>query len=52
MDSVARLKHWKMDTRFGRWNVRSLYRTGLLKMVAREIGKYKLGLSGCTGGGL
>jgi hypothetical protein len=28
--------------RFGTWNVRRLYRSGSLKMVARELGKYKL----------
>jgi hypothetical protein len=33
-----------MDMRFGTWNVRSLYRSGSLKMVARELGKYKLDL--------
>jgi exonuclease III len=35
-----------MDTRFGTWNIRSLYRTGSLKTVARELGKYKLDLVG------
>jgi exonuclease III len=33
-----------MDMRFGTWNVRSLYRSGSLKTVARELGKYKLDL--------
>jgi exonuclease III len=33
-----------MDMRFGIWNVRSLYRIGSLKTVARELGKYKLDL--------
>jgi exonuclease III len=32
--------------RFGTWNVRSLYRAGSLKTVARELGKYKLDLVG------
>jgi exonuclease III len=32
--------------RFGMWNVRSLYRAGSLKTVARELGKYKLDLMG------
>jgi hypothetical protein len=40
-DSLARPKHRKRDTRFGTWNVRSLYRTGLLKTVAKELGNYK-----------
>jgi exonuclease III len=33
-----------MDMRFGTWNVRSLYRSGSLKTVARELGKYKFDL--------
>jgi hypothetical protein len=33
-----------MDMRFGTWNVRSLYRVGLLKTVARELRKLKLDL--------
>jgi hypothetical protein len=28
-----------MDLRFGTWNVRSLYRSGSLKTVARELRK-------------
>jgi hypothetical protein len=32
--------------RFGAWNVRSLYRAGLLRTVAEEIPKYKLHLVG------
>jgi exonuclease III len=35
-----------MDMRFGTWNVRNLYRSGSLKTVARELGKYKLELVG------
>jgi exonuclease III len=35
-----------MDLRFGTWNVTSLYKSGSLKMVARELGKYKLDLVG------
>jgi hypothetical protein len=30
----------------GTWNVRSLYRSGSLKTIARELGKYKLDLVG------
>jgi exonuclease III len=33
-----------MDMRFGTWNVRGLYRTGLLMTVAKEISKYELDL--------
>jgi exonuclease III len=35
-----------MDMRIGTWNVSSLYRSGSLKTVARELGKYKLDLVG------
>jgi hypothetical protein len=35
-----------MDMRFGTWDVRSLYRSGSLTIVARELGKYKLNLVG------
>jgi exonuclease III len=33
-----------MDMRFGTWNIRSLYRIGSLKTVARELGKHKVDL--------
>jgi exonuclease III len=32
--------------RFGTWDVRSLYRIGSFKTVARELGKYRLDLVG------
>jgi hypothetical protein len=35
-----------MDMRFGTWNVRSLFRSGSLKAVGRELGKYKFDLVG------
>jgi hypothetical protein len=35
-----------MDLRFGTWNVRSMYRAGLLRVVGEEILKYKLHLVG------
>jgi exonuclease III len=35
-----------MDMRLGTWNVRSMYRAGLLEAVAEEISKYKLDLVG------
>jgi exonuclease III len=35
-----------MYIRFGTWNVRRLYRSGSLKTVARELGKYNLDLVG------
>jgi exonuclease III len=46
MDYLAQPKHWKMDMGFGTWNVSSLYKSGSLKTVARELGKYKLDLVG------
>jgi exonuclease III len=39
---LAQPRQWKIEKRFGTWNVRSLYRTGSLKTVVRELGKYKL----------
>jgi exonuclease III len=35
-----------MDMRLGTWNVKSLYRAGSLKTVAKELVKYKLDLVG------
>jgi hypothetical protein len=35
-----------MDLRFETWNVRSMYRAGLLRTVAEDISKYKLHLVG------
>jgi hypothetical protein len=35
-----------MDMRFVTWNVRSMYRTGLLRTVAEDISKHKLHLVG------
>jgi hypothetical protein len=35
-----------MDMRFGTWNVRSMYRAGLLRAVAKEISDDKLHLVG------
>jgi hypothetical protein len=35
-----------MDMRFGTWNVRSLYRSGSLMTIEKEISKYKLHLVG------
>jgi hypothetical protein len=31
-----------MDTKFGTWNISSLYRSGSLTTVARELARYKL----------
>jgi hypothetical protein len=41
-----RPKRKKMDMKFGTWHVRSIYRAGSLRVVAREISKYKLDLVG------
>jgi hypothetical protein len=35
-----------MDMRFGTWNVRNMYRTGSLRVVAGEISEFKLYLVG------
>jgi exonuclease III len=35
-----------MDIRIGTWNVRSMYRTGSLRAVAKEVSKHKLDLVG------
>jgi hypothetical protein len=40
-----------MDMRFGLWNVRSLYRTGSVITVSRELARCKLHLVGWDGGG-
>jgi hypothetical protein len=45
-DSLAQPKCRRMDMRYGTWNVRSLHRTGALKRVVRELGKYRLDLVG------
>jgi hypothetical protein len=45
-DCLAQPKHWKIDMRFGTWNVRSLHRSHSLKTVAVGLGKYKLDLVG------
>jgi hypothetical protein len=35
-----------MGMRFGTWNIGSLHRTGALKTVERDFGKYRLVLVG------
>jgi hypothetical protein len=37
----------KKGTRFGTWNVRSLYRAGTLTAAARELARFRF--SGCAG---
>ena len=44
MHALIQPKQWKMDMRFGTWNVRSLYRTGLLTTVTRKFARYKVDL--------
>jgi len=44
LEEVSRNR--KRDTVLGTWNVRSLYRAGLLTAVARELSRYKLHLVG------
>jgi hypothetical protein len=38
--------HLNRDMSFGTWNLRSMYRSGSLMKVARELAKYKLDLVG------
>jgi hypothetical protein len=45
-DNLVQHKQWKWGRRFRTWNVRSLYRSGLLTAAARELGRYKLHLAG------
>ena len=45
-DSVVRPNQWKRDIRFDTWDVRSLYRSGSLTTVARELARRKLDLVG------
>jgi len=48
-DPSVRLKQWKRDMRFGTRNVGSLYRSGSLTTVARELARYKSDLVGVQG---
>ena len=41
-DPLVWPKQWERDMRFGTWNFRSLYRSGSLTAVARELARYKL----------
>ena len=41
-DPAVRGKQWQRDMRFGKWNVRSLYRAGSLTAAVRELARYKL----------
>jgi hypothetical protein len=43
---LERLEQREMDKRFGTWNVRSLYRSGSLVTVARELSRCRLDLVG------
>jgi hypothetical protein len=39
-------KQQKMNNRFGMWNMRSLYRSGVLKTVAWELVRYRSDILG------
>jgi hypothetical protein len=41
-----RSKRQNIDTRFGTWNVRSLYGAGSVVTVPKDQARYKLGLVG------
>ena len=43
-DPLIQPKRWKRDMRFGTWNVRILYKSGLLTTEVRELARYKLNL--------
>jgi hypothetical protein len=43
-DPLVRPKKWKRNMRFCIWNVRTLYRSGSLTTVARELARYELDL--------
>ena len=43
-DPLVRPVQWKRDMRFGTRNVWSLYRSGSLTTLARELARYKLDL--------
>ena len=45
-DSLERPRQTNKDMRIGTWNVTSLYRTGAVTLVARELAKYRLNLVG------
>ena len=47
LGEVSCHRKWKRDTLVGTWNVRSLYRSGSLMAVAKELARYKLDLVGC-----
>jgi hypothetical protein len=46
LGGVSRSRQRKGDILVGTWNVKSLYRAGLLTAVARELARYKLDLVG------
>jgi hypothetical protein len=41
-DSLVQPQLWKRDMSFGIWNVSSMYKSGSLMTVTRELAKYKL----------
>ena len=43
---MVRPQQTNNDTSIGTWNVTSLYRTGAVTLVARELAKYRLDLVG------
>ena len=46
LEETSRNRQRKRDILLGTWNFRSLYRAGSLKVVARELARYKLDLVG------
>ena len=46
LEEVSRSRQRKRDVVLGTWNIRSLFRAGSLKAVARKLARYKLDLVG------
>ena len=46
LEEVSHSRKRNKDILLGTWNVRSLYRAGLLMVAARELARYKLNLVG------
>jgi exonuclease III len=46
MEEVSRCRQRKRDILSGKWNVRSVYRAGSIRAVAKELARYQLDLVG------
>jgi hypothetical protein len=50
LDSLEWPRQWKMDMRFGAWNVKTSFSSGSFKTVPSELAKYKLRFNGSARG--